>query len=178
MKLTNFISFIIFASLFMCNGGCKTQHKLDIDVNKPIKVEARIDIFVHAATIEDMVKGKIPIPEVQKPPQPQLHSFLTSFLEVKKAYAKELPFKEVNKEIRDALAKRKERYPKIKSFLSKGKVKEGMSGYLEIVSNLNKQEQKLVKEENKDRRFIYIELSKQHNISLKEVEKTFGAVHK
>jgi uncharacterized protein YdbL (DUF1318 family) len=182
MKKIYFVFIMFSAFVLFFHFGCKTEHKVAIETPKPIKIEARIDIYVHAETIEDMVKGKVPIPEAQpeaKKPQSSLHilRWVSSFLGASEAYAQEIPFKTITDDIRKALQRRKERYAQIESLVSQNKASEGPSGYLVPGSGLSNDEQSLISQENNDRKFIYSELAGQNGISLGEVEKAFAKVH-
>ncbi len=173
---------VIFALYFVFFfSSCKTEHNVAVDVNKPIKIEARIDIYLHAETIEDMVSGKKPIPEAEDDKgknESFLHRYIDFFFGVKEAYGAEIPFKKFTKEIRSAIERRKNRFSKIEKLKNSGKIKEGDNGYLVIIGKLNDDEKKLVKDENNDRKFIYLQLAKQNNLKLSEVEKAFGKIHK
>jgi len=170
---------LIMATLgFLLALGCQTQHKIDVAVNKPIKVEARIDIYLHANTIENMVKGNVPLPEVnEKSEYRQSFWRVPNLWGIKKAYAEEIPFKSITPEIRVALENRKNRYSKIQTLIDRSCVKEGPSGYLVSTGPLSQGEAVLLSQENKDRKFIYEELAEQNNLSLAEVEKAFAKVH-
>ena len=57
MKKKLFSCFLFLTAVFFVMVSCKTEHKVAIETNKPIKIEARIDIYLHAVSIEDMVSG-------------------------------------------------------------------------------------------------------------------------
>jgi len=179
MKPIRYFFMFVFMFIFMF-ASCKTQHNVSVDVNKPIKIEARVDIYLHAETIEDMVSGKEPIPDTpskDNEKQSFLMNILRNTIEENCIWAAPIPFKNFTEEIKNTIIRRKNRFKKIKNLISSGKIKEGKKGYLVVVGKLDKKEKKLVEEENKDREYLYKELAKQNNMKLEEVEKAFGKVH-
>lgn len=177
MKKSNLFPVLLLAviSMFLI-PACKTEHKIAVETPKPIKIEARIDIYLHAASIEDMVSGKTPIPEADAPSS-ERESLLRRIFFIKEACADEISFKKMTKEIKDIIVRRKERFDAITSLIGKGKAKENEKGYLTPLSGLTDGESKLIEEENQDRKGLYEELAKQNGLPLEKVEKAFAKAH-
>jgi uncharacterized protein YdbL (DUF1318 family) len=160
--------------------ACKTEHKVAVETPQPIKIEARVDIYLHAESIEDMVKGKAPIPEAQsseKPKESMLNRILNGLSPEKEAFAQEPAIKNFTDQIRAIVLRRKDRYPQIEQLIGQGKVKEGPKGYLVVTGGLGGGEQGLVDAENQDRRQLYTEIASQNGLTLQQVEEAFGRVH-
>ena len=67
MKRKYFYEMIfVFAVMTAVLISCKTEHNVAVETPEPIKIEARIDIYLHAESIEDMVSGKAPVPEAKE----------------------------------------------------------------------------------------------------------------
>ncbi|MBN1522097.1 MAG: DUF1318 domain-containing protein [Candidatus Aureabacteria bacterium] len=177
----SFLAAVFFLCIMVISfSSCKTEHKIAVETNEPIKIEARIDIYLHATSIEDMVSGKAPIPEAETSQDKRgssLYMIWKDFFGAKEAWAQDIPFKSYTKEIQDALERRKNRYQDIQNFINQGKAEEGSNGYLKPGENLSSDEKKIIKDENADRKFIYEELAKQNSMPLEKVEKAFGKVH-
>ncbi len=180
MKKKLFSCFLFLTAVFFVMVSCKTEHKVAIETNKPIKIEARIDIYLHAVSIEDMVSGKTSIPEAETPKENReslLYRAYHILTGIKEAYAEDIPFQTVTQEIRDTLLRRKNRYQQIQDLISAGKAQENTKGYLVLAQNLSDAEKKVIDEENADRKFIYQELASQNNLTLTKVEQAFAKVH-
>ncbi|MCK5707606.1 MAG: DUF1318 domain-containing protein [Candidatus Aureabacteria bacterium] len=175
---TSLIFTLLLVSLFFISA-CKTEHKIAVETPKPIKIEARIDIYLHAASIEDMVSGKAPIPKTQTPDDKE--SFLNKIIKdvffIKEATAEEISFKNMTKDMQELILRRKNRFSAIRTLIDQGKLKEGTNGYLIKTGDLADDEKKLMDEENNDRKSLYKELAKQNNLSLEKVEKAFAKAH-
>jgi len=166
---------LIMISMFLI-PACKTEHKIAVETPKPIKIEARIDIYLHATSIEDMVSGKTPIPEVDVPAS-ERESLLFRIFSINEACADEISFKSMTKEVQGIIVRRKDRFNAITSLINEGKAKEDDKGYLTPLSGLTDGESKLIEEENKDRKGLYKELAKQNDLPLEKVEKAFAKAH-
>lgn len=178
MKLSR-ISFALFGTVIFLFfiSACKTEHKIEVETNKPIKIEARIDIYLHAESIEDMVSGKAPVPEADGSNNKESSLFRILFCLEKEAYAEGVPIKDFTESIRQIVLQRKDRFSQIEALINKGKVKEGAKAYLIGDKDLSPKQQKLIDDENADRKALYKELAKQNGLSLKEVEKAFAKIH-
>lgn len=148
-----------------------TRHRVELEANEPIviRVEARVDIYNHAAEIEDMVSGKQPI---KLPDSGGDQSFWLPDPFASCAYAAE------ENSLKRAVARRKARYSQVQELMRKGIVGEDTKGGLSFRALATEGQKKLVREENDDRRIIYRETARQKKASLAEVERAFVEVHR
>lgn len=145
------------------------KHSVDVRSREPIviKVEARIDVYNHAAEIEDMVSGKQPMD------LPEEEGGSSSFLFdpfASSAYAGE------RRGLRKAVARRKERYGSVQELKRRGIAGENILGYLAVRSKAAPHQKILIKKENEDRKIIYAETARERGVPLKEVQRGFSGV--
>lgn len=152
--------------------GCymKTEHKITAHITIDVR-----QIKEAASDIEDMVSGepKKGVPKTK--PKSRL------FFSPKEAYAQTTQIKYLTPEIKEAIEKRKSRYPQIEELLNEGAIGENNQGLLEIREKsdiLASEELKnIISEENNDRMFIYQSILEQNNLPqevLRDIQRAFA----
>jgi len=165
---------IFIVSCFIGFPAC-TKHEITIKSQDPIviKLEARLDIYNHAAEIEDMVSGNQPVKEQEEDTDENTDgSWLNKFQLCSSAWA--APVQPENAAIRS----RKARYPRIEDFKARGLLGEDHNGYLDPRGQISPEVKNLVQAENQDRRIIYQAVAKKQNASIQEVETSFAQVQR
>ena len=164
MKKLAAVTCLCFPALFL---AC-TRHHVTVKADEPfvIKVEARIDIYNHAAEIEDMVSGKQPI---AVPDENGTSSFFFD------PFASNACAGDVGR-LRKAIANRKQRYGLIQELKRRGVAGESAEGFLSIRSRATHDQKMLVRNENEDRQVIYVETARERQVPLQEVQQGFADV--
>lgn len=165
---------LILVCLFLVVGwGCymKTEHKITAHITIDVR-----QIKEAASSIEDMVSGS---PSKKEPSKAKPNSRL--WFSPQEAYAQTAQLKYLTDEIKEAIERRKSRYPQIEELLNEGSVGENNQGLLEIRQKSqvlsDKELKNLVSEENNDRMFIYRSIQEQNNLpkeALKDIQNTFA----
>ncbi|MBI3991272.1 MAG: DUF1318 domain-containing protein [Candidatus Omnitrophica bacterium] len=168
------LSAVMVLGIVVLGVACspKIKHKVEIETTKPIviDVKARIDIYQHAADIEDMVSGKKPI---SVPDKPGPKSKESSFLFISAAYAEE------SKDVEAAIRSRRDRFEELKAYKSKGNAGEAHTGMVSIKdmpsgADEQKKLEKLIADENRDREIIYKDVAEKKGIPISEIRETFA----
>jgi len=173
---------------------CACTHRVVIAEPVKIEITARVDIYQHAETIEDMVSGEEPIPEVSREGDTAETSSRLMDLLVWRAYAagpetRKVPELKITLEVAKRIKDRKERHGEIEAAKQDGVVGENNRGLLderpsrrmEKDAEYRKKIQDLVKAENGDREFIYREIARQQKMpedKIDEIRFIFAEVHR
>ncbi len=165
---------LILACLFLVVSlGCymKTEHKITAHITIDVR-----QIKEAASSIEDMVSGN---PAKKEIPKAKPNS--SSWFYPKEVYAQTTQLKYLTDEIKEAIERRKSRYPQIEELLDEGSIGENNQGLLEIRQKTqifsDKELKNIVLEENNDRSFIYRSIQEQNNLpkeALKDIQNTFA----
>jgi len=142
--------------------GCA---RVSVQTPEPIKVDIkmRVDVYQHVVkeveSIEDQVYG------------PEEKNFNAIF-GISKVYAAQCEGC-----MSAAIARRKERAAKVEEYLSKGYVGINKDAFLTIIkeppSQIRKDIEAVVSNENSDRRIIYREMAEKNDVPLSEMKKVF-----
>ena len=165
---------LVLVCLFLMFGlGCymKTEHKITAHITIDVR-----QMKEAASSIEDMVSGS---PPQKEPSRAKPNSRL--WFSPSEAYAQTTQLKYLTEEIKEAIERRKSRYPQIEELLDEGSIGENNQGLLEIRQKTqifsDKELKNIVSEENNDRMFIYRSIQEQNNLpkeALKDIQNTFA----
>ncbi|MEA3365987.1 MAG: DUF1318 domain-containing protein [Candidatus Hydrogenedentes bacterium] len=178
------IATIIVAVVVVLGCTLRTEHTIDAHITVDIR-----HIEEQADNVLDFIEGESDkLPPVE-PAETSGESFLIGpFLDainpLRHAYAGEL--KSDSERIREIAKRLKERFPKIEALKKQGLIGENDRGYVELRSNDALEEdterkndiEKLIKEENEDRKKLYTEIVKlntdQADLTLTVVERIYA----
>ena len=111
-----------------------------------------------------------------------LWTLILVFMFVPKVFSQtNYSIKEMTPEIKSALDDRKGRFDELQALKAQGDIGENNRGYVELLSKENTEAQSLIDNENKDRRFIYMTIVEQNNLSkedLTTIENVFAQVQR
>ncbi len=166
--------------------GCalRTEHKIDAHITVDIR-----HIEQQADSVLDFIEGESETPPAVQPAEaPGESSVIGPFLQainpIRQAHAATL--KEDSPRMKEIAVRLKERFPKIEALKKQGLVGENDRGYIELRPNdaleadagRKNDIQKLVHEENNDRKELYTEIVRlnpdQSNLTLTVVERIYA----
>ncbi len=182
MKVSRILLRVVLGSGVLCLlVGC--SHKLQVSTPEPIVIDvrARIDIYQHASSIEDMVSGEKPIETVGH----KKNGANILDLIIGTAYAEEIDIKYMTKEVEEAVRSRKERYPELQELKKDRSAGEDRNGLVQLRESqkikedneYRKKAEELIRLENRDREVIYKAIAEQNGIDIEKVKETFTKVH-
>ena len=129
-----------------------------------------------AVDIESMVEGGAPVKPLPKTPTTPKKSSLLDNILFSPIYAQAIPQLKITPEIQEAVTRRKDRFSKIRFYKDAGLIGENNQGFIEarfdgqdVVAATKKDVESLVKDESRDREYIYKELVKQNNMAPEEL---------
>ena len=175
MKTTSLMLSILIAAAFLSGFPACTRHEVEIRSKEPIviRVEAKVDIYNHAAEIEDVVSGKIPLENLEEGEGPGDGSWLKRLDFCSSAWAET---GDTNEE--SAIRSRRRRFPRVADLKSRGLVGENHRGYLEARKRVSPDEAGTIAAENRDRQVIYRSVAAKQGAKLNEVEASFAQLHR
>lgn len=166
--------------------GCalRTEHVIDARITIDIR-----HIEQQAESVLDFIEGEAEqLPAIEaaetSAESSRIGPFLKALYPIRQAHASEL--KEDSPRIKEIAVQLRERFPRIEALKRQGIIGENDRGYVELRRSEALQEdterkeeiQKLIQEENKDRRDLYTEIVRlnqdQEGLSLTVVERTYA----
>ena len=157
-----FIAFGILTVISCARVSLRTQEPIKVDINM------RIDIYQHVVEDVESIEGQVYDKEAG-----ESNLILTSGL----AYAADS-----SPEVDAAIERRRKKTGKINGYFGKGYIGENREAHLEIIgrglsSELKREIEGVVKEENEDREIIYRAVAKKRGADVSEVRKVFLEDH-
>jgi len=175
MKWVILLAAPLFVAVFFTGLPACTKHEVTLKSEDPIviKLEARVDIYNHAAEIEDIVSGDKPLESLEEDKKEnQEGSWLKLNGLSSRAWAATLSEKE------EAIQNRRNRFSRVADLKTRGLAGENHRGYLEPRGKCSQEVKDLIKAENQDRKIIYQATANEQGVSLAEVEAIFAQLHR
>ena len=175
-KVSIFVAVLVFSSV-----GC-THHTVKVEQNEPLRVDVnmRIDVYNHVMEHADAIEKMVNDNDTQS------CSFWRRFVKsldlAAPVYAesKGQISKKLGQDTLDAINNRNLRRDEIIKWQSSGSIGENSSGYVQIYSKIDltenqiKELERLIKNENDDRKIIYTNLAQIEGTSVVNVGKIYA----
>lgn len=178
------ILLVIPALALLLGFSCKQVITQDKPLEVKIDVNVRIDVYQHAVSALDYISGEsdtLPDTESDTESQPDsmLRDLFDSVLGVKTVYAAEVSDQQQLKKLLDSM---KKRYPQAQQYKKAGSVGENHKGLLSVRDSEKMKSdpayaqkvKKLVEEENRDRKQLYLLDAKIKNTPYEKIAELYA----